>query len=84
MGYLTFAWGDALGTEKYKQYGTKTFTLSDELQKQVAEASKNLCDKYAAKDPMFKKIYEHQREFIKNWRATANVVQPAISLFDME
>jgi len=84
MGYLTFAWGDALGTEKYKQYGTKTFTLSDELQKQVAEASKNLCDKYAAKDPMFKKIYEHQREFIKNWRATANVVQPTISLFDME
>ena len=33
---------------------------------------------------MFKKIYENQREFIKKWRATANVVQPAISLFDME
>jgi len=84
MGYLTFAWGDALGMEKYKGYGTKVSTVSDELQRQVAEASKNLCEKYAAQDPMFKEIYDNQKSFIKKWRGMSKVVQPSISLFDME
>jgi len=84
MGYLTFALGDAVGMEGYKKYGTEVSTVSDELQKQVAKASANLCEKYAAQDPMFKKIYENQKAFIKKWRGRSKVVQPTISLFEME
>jgi TRAP-type mannitol/chloroaromatic compound transport system substrate-binding protein len=82
-GYLTFAMDDVSGWAEYEKHGTKKSTVSPELQKQVAEASKKLCDKYSAKDPMFKKIYEHQREFIKKWRATFQVLNPSTSLFDM-
>jgi len=83
-GYMTFAWGDSLGLAEYNKYGTKTFTLSPELQAKVAEASKKLCDKYAAEDPVFKKIYDHQADFIRKWRARELTVQPTASLFDVK
>jgi TRAP-type mannitol/chloroaromatic compound transport system substrate-binding protein len=83
-GYMTFAYGDTKGMHEYTKFGTTITPLSEETQKKIAKASKDLCDKYSANDPGFKKIYEHQRDFIKKWRAWSQVVQPNISLFDME
>ncbi|MBA7572715.1 Lactate-binding periplasmic protein [subsurface metagenome] len=75
-----FADGEAM--EKYKEYGTEIVTLSLEFQEEIARLGKKYCEKYADEDPLFKKVYENQKEFFKTFRGVKEVVQPKYCLFD--
>ena len=68
--------------EKYKEYGTEIVTLSLEFQEEIARLGKKYCEKYADEDPLFKKVYENQKEFFKTFRGVKEVVQPKYCLFD--
>jgi TRAP-type mannitol/chloroaromatic compound transport system substrate-binding protein len=73
---------DGLAMEKYKKYGTELVTVSDELQRDIARRVKEWCEKTAAKDANFKKVYENQMTFFKTFRVPLQVVSPRYSIYD--
>jgi len=80
---LMFApYDDGVAMEKYKKYGTEIVTVSDELQQDIARRAKDWCEKTAAKDEMFKKIYKNQMDFFRTFRVPSQVVQPHYSMYD--
>jgi len=75
---------DGLTMKKYEEYGNELVVLSDEFQESIARRSKELCDKYAAEDPLFKEVYENQKAFFKIFRGVSQVNQPRFCLFDYD
>jgi len=73
---------DGLTMQKYEDYGSELVVLSDEFQESIARRSKELCDEYAAEDPLFKEVYENQIVFFKTFRGVSQVNQPRFCLFD--
>lgn len=73
---------DALAMKMFEDYGTEIVTVSDELQRDIARRAKEWCEKAAAEDVMFKKIYENQMAFVKTFRVQSEVVQPHYSMYD--
>jgi TRAP-type mannitol/chloroaromatic compound transport system substrate-binding protein len=55
---------DQVYIQKYKDYGTKIFYVSDEFQQAIAAKSLEITLKYAAEDPLFKEIFENRKAFI--------------------
>jgi TRAP-type mannitol/chloroaromatic compound transport system substrate-binding protein len=72
---------DAIAMEKYRDYGIEIVTVSPELQQDIARRSREWCDKMAAEDPLFKKVFENQQDFLRTLRAQIEV-EPKHSLFD--
>jgi len=82
LDYLKFGWEDALGYQKFLEYGTKVFTVSDEAQKEIAKRSYEKCLEYSKKDSKFKEIFENQRDFINKWKAIMDIQQPKYNIFE--
>lgn len=78
---LRVTYEDGLCIVKYSDYGTEFFTVSDELQREIAQLSREWVKKTAAEDPLFKEIWENQQTFIKTFRSY-NEHQPEYSIFD--
>ena len=73
---------DALAMKNYEEYGTELVTVSDELQQDIARRTKEWCEKTAAEDALFKKVYENQMAFVKAFRKQSQIVQPQYSMYD--
>lgn len=76
-----YIYEDSVAMEKYREYGTEFFTVSDELQQDIAAKSKEFHKKYYDEDPMFAEIWDNLAEFVTTYRAQA-VVDPAYSVFE--
>lgn len=59
---------DSLALEKYKEYGTKIFYVTDELQAEIAKRSKDITMKYVAEEPGFKEVWDAKSAFVKLYK----------------
>jgi len=66
---------------KYEDYGTEFFYVEEDFQADIAAKSKALCEKYAAEDAMFAKVWESQNAFFKTWRSLSAIV-PEYTIYD--
>jgi len=78
----TLLYEDSLAMVKFKDYGIKFFTVSDELQAEIAKRSLELTEKYAAEDPMFKKVWENKKAFVKLYREQKRATTLNYSIYD--
>jgi TRAP-type mannitol/chloroaromatic compound transport system substrate-binding protein len=56
--------------------GTQFLPLNMEVQTFIAKKSDELWDTFAAKDPVYAKVYKDQREFVKKYRDLMGEIQP--------
>ncbi|GAI12257.1 unnamed protein product [marine sediment metagenome] len=81
--YSFITYQDAIAMTYYADYGTEVFTVSDELQADIAKRTNELVALYCEEDPLYKEIFLNQQAFIKTFRAQSTLVQPKIySIFD--
>jgi len=80
--FLSMTKMDAEAIDKYKAYGTKFFYLSEEFQQDVAAAGKELMAEISAKDPTFKRVYEHMKAFCQTFRPAYEGAQTRYCIFD--
>ena len=79
--YLAFSAVDAEALNNYREYGTEIFTVSDELQADIARKGREHCQQYVAEDPLFREVWDHQTAFFKVWKGLSPIV-PKYSMFD--
>jgi len=79
--YCIVSYEDSLAMQKYADYGTKFFTVEEDFQADIAAKSKALCEKYAAEDALFGKVWDNQNEFFSVWRSLSGIF-PAYTLYD--
>jgi TRAP-type mannitol/chloroaromatic compound transport system substrate-binding protein len=80
-GQLYLAEADAAAMDMYRDYGTIVFTVSDELQQDIAAKSKAALEGYTVGDPQFAEVWEHQKAFFKMWRGLGGIY-PKYTVFD--
>lgn len=81
--YSFITYQDAIAMGYYADYGTEVFTVSDELQQDIAKRTKELVAEYCEEDPLYKEIFANQAEYIKMFRLQTALVQPKrYSIFD--
>ena len=73
---------DSLAMVKFKDYGIKFFTVSDELQAEIAKRTLEITEGYAAEDPMFKKIWENKKSFLSLYRQVKKSTSLNYSIYD--
>ena len=73
---------DSEAIEKYKEYGTEFFFLSDEIQLEVVKAGKDLMQEISDKDATFKRVYESMEAFCKKFRPAYEGAQTKFCIFD--
>lgn len=78
----TLLYEDSLAMVKFEDYGIKFFTVSDELQAEIAKRSLEVTEKYAAEDPLFKKIWENKKAFVKPYREMKRAAVLNYSIYD--
>jgi len=79
--YAIVQYADSEAMVKYEDYGTKIFYVDEDFQADIAKKSRALCEKYAAEDAMFAKVWESQKAFFKTWRALSGIV-PKYTIYD--
>jgi len=79
--YCKVLYEDSKAMEKYKAYGTQFFTVDEDFQKDIAQKSRALCEKYATEDATFADVWEHQKAFFKVWRSSTGIT-PKYTIFD--
>ena len=79
--YAKVQFADSEAMVKYQDYGTAIFYVDDEFQADIAARSKALCEKYAAEDATFAKVWKSQNAFFKTWRALSGIV-PKYTIYD--
>jgi TRAP-type mannitol/chloroaromatic compound transport system substrate-binding protein len=67
MWRVTLLYEDSIAMQNFKDYGMKFFTVSDELQQEIAKRSLEITEKHATEDPLFAKILEHKRAFLQKF-----------------
>ena len=72
---------DGVAIQNYRDYGTEIFTVSEELQTDIAQKSTALIEKFAAEDPQFAEIWEQRQAFHKEWTSLSGIV-PDYTIFD--
>jgi TRAP-type mannitol/chloroaromatic compound transport system substrate-binding protein len=75
---------DVLAMDKLKEYGVKFHKLPDEVQKEVVKKANELYDRKAKEDPFFDKVLNHQRAFLKKYRAYKDFCQPDPNLMQTD
>ncbi len=80
--FLGDLYADGQAMQEYTEYGTETVELSEQAQIDIAKAGAEICEKYAAEDPTFARVYEHQKDFYQTMRLATQEVAPKYSLFD--
>ena len=73
---------DSFYLQKYRDYGTKIFYVSDELQAEIAKRSMEITNKYAAEDPMFKEILDNKKAFVKLYKQGTKDTTLKYSIYD--
>jgi TRAP-type mannitol/chloroaromatic compound transport system substrate-binding protein len=66
----------AQAREKMRAKGTQFLPLNMEVQAFIAQKSDELWDSFAAKDPVYAKVYKDQKEFMKKYRELMGEIQP--------
>jgi len=79
--YLTYQYEDAKAMKNYMEYGTIIFTVPDDFQERIVADSRAICEKKAAEDAAFGKLWEQQNTFFKTWKSLRGVT-PEHSIFD--
>jgi TRAP-type mannitol/chloroaromatic compound transport system substrate-binding protein len=69
-------YADVVAMDKLKAYGVEFFKLPEEVQLEVVKKANALYDRKAKEDPFFGKVLNHQREFLKKYRAYKSFTQP--------
>lgn len=68
---------------RYKEYGTKIVSLSEDAQKRIKEDALKLYKELASEDPLFDEIYKNILDFCNTWDEYDNPkMTPQFSLFD--
>jgi len=80
--FLSMWYQDGVAMDDYEAYGTEVVTLSDDAQMEIAKAGLELCQKYAAEDATFKRVFDQQTAFYKTFRRATQEVAPTPCLFD--
>jgi len=80
-GKQELAEADAEAMDNFREYGTIIFTVSDELQQDMATKSRASLEGYAAEDPLFREVWEDQLTFFKMWRGLGGI-EPKYCVFD--
>ncbi|GAH73183.1 unnamed protein product, partial [marine sediment metagenome] len=65
---------------KYLDYGCTMTTLPVEDQQKLAEAAKEVMQEYSDENPLFKEIYENQKQFLSDWHAYVDMTRPDVSV----
>jgi len=74
-----YAWmmlEDAKAVKKFEEAGVKTHFLPKDVQREVVSIVDQLHQELGAADPMYKKVYEAQQRFLKEFRSVDYVSQP--------
>jgi len=79
--YGIVQYADAEAMVKYEDYGTEFFYVEEDFQADIAAKSKALCEKYAAEDAMFAKVWESQNAFFSVWRSLSGIF-PKYTIYD--
>ena len=79
--YMTQEIEDGAAIQKYLDYGTEIFTVSEGLQADIAQKSKALIEQFATEDPQFAEIWEQRQAFHKEWTSLSGIV-PDHTIFD--
>jgi TRAP-type mannitol/chloroaromatic compound transport system substrate-binding protein len=79
--YMSQEIEDGAAIQKYLDYGTEIFYVSEELQTDIAQKSKALIEKFAAEDPQFAEVWEQRQAFNKEWTSLTGIV-PDYTIFD--
>lgn len=79
--YLDVSTRDAIALQKYRDYGTEFFTLSDDMQQAIVQRSREFVQKHCNEDATYKEIYEQQLSFIQQWSGRKDIMQPEYSLY---
>ncbi|MFC2009063.1 hypothetical protein ACFLUT_03315 [Chloroflexota bacterium] len=72
---------NAVGIQKFRDYGTKFFYVDEDFQADIAKKSRAKCEEFAAADPVFKQVWDQQNEFFKVWGGTS-AITPKYTIFD--
>jgi len=81
--YSFITYQDSIAMGYYADYGTEVFTVSNELQADIAKRCREVVAKYSTEDLMYKKVFDNQAKYIKTFRAQTTLVQPKMySIFD--
>jgi len=78
LAYISYE--NAVGIQKFKDYGTKFFYVEDDFQADIAAKSREKCEEFAASDPTFKEVWDQQNEFFKVWGGTS-AITPAHTIY---
>jgi TRAP-type mannitol/chloroaromatic compound transport system substrate-binding protein len=66
----------AMARDKMRAKGTQFLPLNMEVQTFIAQKADELWDSFAAKDPVYAKVYKDQKEFLKKYRELMSEIQP--------
>jgi TRAP-type mannitol/chloroaromatic compound transport system substrate-binding protein len=80
--YTELLVSDSANLQKYRDYGTIVFTVSEELQAEIAKRSLDITMKYAAEEPGFKEIWENKKAFVKTYKAGKEAITLKYSIYD--
>jgi len=73
---------DSASIQKYRDYGTNIFYVSDELQAEIAKRTREITEGYAAADPLFNEIWENKRAFVKLFKQGKEATTLKYSIYD--
>jgi TRAP-type mannitol/chloroaromatic compound transport system substrate-binding protein len=73
---------DSASLQLYRDYGTQIFTVSDELQAEIAKRSLDVTLKYADEEPGFKEIWENKKAFVKTYKEGQAATTLKYSIYD--
>ena len=79
--FAMISYGNAIGIQKFKDYGSEFFYVEEDFQADIALKSKAKCEEFAAADPVFKQVWDQQNAFFEIWGSTS-AITPSYTIFD--
>ncbi|MCK5212607.1 MAG: hypothetical protein KAQ74_01685 [Dehalococcoidia bacterium] len=79
--FVMISYENAVGIQKFKDYGSKFFYVEDDFQADIAMNTRAMCEDFAAEDPLFKSVWDQQNEFFKVWGGVA-AITPSYTIYD--
>ncbi len=73
---------DSASLQLYRDYGTIVFTVSDELQAEIAKRTLDITLKYVDEEPGFKEIWENKKAFVKTYKGGKEATTLKYSIYD--
>jgi TRAP-type mannitol/chloroaromatic compound transport system substrate-binding protein len=79
--YLSLIVEDSKALAKYEEYGTKRFTVGDELQAEIAKRSLDITNQYIAEEPGFKEVWDNKLAYVKLYKEGKKATSLKYSIF---